>query len=86
MLLNRRRPGLDVGVAQSVQLTVGQWLMVRGGGAPVLKAAGRGRARAMLCWLEHLLVRRLIGPIGRLIVGVYQSETNNTLKPHLLAN
>lgn len=58
---------------------MGQWLVVVRGGASILKATGRRGGRP-LCWLEYFLVGLLVGPIGRLIVEVYQSEKYNILE------
>lgn len=54
---------------------MGQQLLV--GGASILIATGRGEG-GTLCRLEHFLVGLLIGPIGRLVVEVYQSEKYST--------
>lgn len=76
----RRGPRLDVSEAQTAELIMGEWLMVGMGGASILKATGR-RGGTPMCWLEHSLGGLLVGPIGWLVVEVYQSE-----KPSILVD
>lgn len=52
------------------ELIMGQHLSVGSGAASILKETGRRGGRP-LCWLEHFLVGKLVGPIGRLIVEVW---------------
>lgn len=84
-LLCGRRPCLDVGVVQWGQ-------SVEAGGASVLKVARGGRGRGggggtlLMCWLKRLLVGGQVEPIGRLVMGVYQSENDSKVKGQLSEN
>lgn len=57
---------------------MGQQLGLCEGGALILKVTGC-RRDLLLCWLEHLLSGLPVGPIGRLIMAIYQSEKYSTL-------